>query len=451
MKDVLTTTYLLRVAQAMCDSAYWEDIGPDLIANGITGEWDEVSGSCKGQEIYRAYAAMFARISQAVYNTLSQHLILLALSQQAGTGTITIRVIPAIQPIGVTLMPGSSFKTASGNIIYLLEKITFGKGVQSASGTYAVLLKDFQGGCRANEDMEFETVIFESGSLYDPADVDELLEFVSNTESSQSNLDYLRQLAYERGLDRFEGEDDDRFRTRLRKLPDVITPAAIERVVNEILYPYSEKCDILTHQQYGIALYARRSIGGSGGGPTEVGTYYCYYVNDYYPGTYYWAGLYDCYYGYSYVGGSGGGVNYLQDTEAPLWPNDGGASYNLQSVNYRNHLNVPLSKLWMRAAFTIMFPELLVEVESDMIQPSAYRSATLSGLSGRQYAAVLSGKGFDSILTGNLASYIGARGKTYLADTAYIRRNAVYANIMATVDKIKAAGVKFRIQHKVEA
>jgi hypothetical protein len=74
-------------------------------------------------------------------------------------------------------------------------------------------------------------------------------------------------LGSERGLPRLEGETDIAYRRRIRTLPDVLTPAAIERVVEAYLEGTGATFEFLEPWEYGFAFGADPEGAFGSGGP----------------------------------------------------------------------------------------------------------------------------------------------------------------------------------------
>lgn len=196
-----------------------------------------------GYEVLRAWAAVAARLSEAVGRLSDQSLILTATSGTRATGTVELfRPQPNAEGITVVVKAGTVVSTSKGGRTFeTVTDVTF----------LAAELGPFQVGVRATaEGPEWNVpgpLLALDGTLLEgeidtidtlveePALGDTTIRVRQVGDPCAGGLDAgLDQQGRDRGIVRAADEGDEDYRARIRALPDNISPTAVERALVRI-------------------------------------------------------------------------------------------------------------------------------------------------------------------------------------------------------------------------
>lgn len=201
-----------------------------------------------GYEVLQGYAALFARLSQAVETLGCQSFILTAPSGSYATGTVELyRARPNPEGITVVVKAGTVVECSRGGQRYATTAdVTF---APADLGPFQVGVQALAYGCNFNvpgasvsagwEPLPGEIDLIRT--LVEDPDYGDPEIFVRQTSvwtggGSDAALD---QHGADRGLPRITGETDDVYRVRIRTLPDNISYDAFERNIRRYLLPYN--------------------------------------------------------------------------------------------------------------------------------------------------------------------------------------------------------------------
>lgn len=196
-----------------------------------------------GYEMLQAYAAIGARISQAVAHIANGSYIATAQAGSYSEGTVDFVRSEATWG-AFTLLPGTVVGTVDGYTFTTLAPVTFGATEQgpkrvAVRATVRSWLYDQPGRVDLDDgevlpgaiDRLIQPVL-PNGGNFDPTI---RVEQAAATVGGASPM--LDGLGYDRGIIRAVGEADDSYRLRCALLPDTVTPNAISRTLDQILGP----------------------------------------------------------------------------------------------------------------------------------------------------------------------------------------------------------------------
>jgi hypothetical protein len=207
-----------------------------------------------GYEVLQAYAAMWERVSEAAVNSLN----VFTLSSQGGQlaqGYVVLTRNSGDLP-AETVKAGTMVTTSNGNrVFFTTDDAVFAAGATIATsattGQQSIPIQaaaqDWQwnvpgqanaanGDALAGDvDTIYLPLVLDANGeiIYDPAIA--VTNVVPTTGGRPAILD---QLAADQGLSRLSGESDIALSTRLRQLPDTVSPGAIQRIIQRVLGPY---------------------------------------------------------------------------------------------------------------------------------------------------------------------------------------------------------------------
>ena len=194
-----------------------------------------------GWEAMQMFAAIGARVSEAVVNDLSGGLIATAAGGSPAHALLTLTRPDALAG-ACTVKKGSQVATADGLRFLLLEDVAFG-ALDTTGNPTPVLCRAPVASYAYNRPGPTYTASAETlpgdivrlaKSYTVPAYADPTITATQVADASGGVTAFLDILGSDRGLDRARGETDATYRWRIRQLPDVVSPAAIRRALQAV-------------------------------------------------------------------------------------------------------------------------------------------------------------------------------------------------------------------------
>lgn len=235
-------------------TAYTQQDLLDLLERVLSAEYlVPLQDPGPGYEILQAFAAMYARVSQANETAGQDAQFLTANSGAKATGTVRLsRPSPHPDGISVTVKAGSVLTTSLGGRDFVtVEDVVF---APADLGPKTVDIEAVSVGYDWNVPGEVTTAAGEllAGDidtvkvlLEDPDYGDVTIEVYQIAPTTGGKDAALDGLGADRGLPRLVGEPDDAYRARVRALPDTISPAALKRAIESLLSPYGGSYDFI--------------------------------------------------------------------------------------------------------------------------------------------------------------------------------------------------------------
>jgi hypothetical protein len=195
-----------------------------------------------GYEIFQSDAKVGERVSLAIDRTQAAALIMFATGGSFATGLVTFtRPAPGTPFI---LMRGTTVSTEGGRDFVLTQDLEFDGATTALSGTVQAVAKGYEWNLRGS----FTAL---NGDLI-PGPIDRVKLSFQDPPLTELNLGIaavqggtaggspgtLDALGKDIGFVRRDFETDYAYRIRLRSLPDVVSPAAINRIVTALLAPF---------------------------------------------------------------------------------------------------------------------------------------------------------------------------------------------------------------------
>lgn len=198
-----------------------------------------------GYEVLQASAKGGARVSLAVERASASLFFLSATGGAYATGSVHLfRPAPHPEGIDVVVKRGTIVMSSVGGRRYFTtEDVTF---VAAALGPFLVGVQAEAQGYEWNEPGpritaagvvlpgEIDTIVT---LVEEPAVGDITIRVLQVTDTIGGKDATLDALGGDRGMPRVDGEADDAYRGRVRALPDNISPDAIERALQQLLFP----------------------------------------------------------------------------------------------------------------------------------------------------------------------------------------------------------------------
>lgn len=202
-----------------------------------------------GYEVLAAHAACAARASQAAHRNYRNSFILSAVDGACAAGSVEVSRPSSAH--GATVLKAGSVLLASrtGRRYIVLDDAGFGS---SALGPITVRVRAESMGYEWDAPSAFTAANGEAvpgaidtieRAVLDPPYSDPTLTVAQSNAITGGAPPALDMLGADRGLPRHEGEDAARYRQRLRRLPDTVTPGAMRRAINEAFAPYGASVD----------------------------------------------------------------------------------------------------------------------------------------------------------------------------------------------------------------
>lgn len=194
-----------------------------------------------GYEYLQAVAAMVARVSQAIAHVGSGGYILSATGGSYATATVALSRT-STEYGALSVLAGTLVGTPDGYLYATQADVPFGA---SDVGPYSVLVKAVTRGWMWNNE---GPVIAASGDVIPgpirrmvkplvsgPNYFDPTLVVAQVTAATGGSAPMLDGLGLDRGMARQIGETDADYRRRLVLLPDTVTPAAMQRILKQLI------------------------------------------------------------------------------------------------------------------------------------------------------------------------------------------------------------------------
>lgn len=201
-----------------------------------------------GYEVLQAAAAMGARLSQAIERFACGAYILSSVGGTKAVGTVEL-YRPTINTEGITVVvkKGTVVKSSRGGRKYAtLTDVTF---LATDLGPFTVNVEALLEGYEYNEP---GIVVAADGGVLE-GEIDTIDILVEDPELGDTTLRVRHPVATAGGRDstldqhgrdrlilRGTGESDDAYRGRIRALPDNISPNAVDRALQQLLYPVGQ-------------------------------------------------------------------------------------------------------------------------------------------------------------------------------------------------------------------
>lgn len=193
-----------------------------------------------GYEVLQAWAALFARVSEAMARLGKQSLILTATGGARAEGVVELyRPSPNAEAITVVVKAGTRVKTSKGGRTFeTLADVSF---APADLGPFQVAVRavaegpewNVPGALLARDGTPLEGEIDTIDWLVEDPPLGDVTVRVRQTAVACSGgVDAgLDQQGADRGILRSSGEGDEPYRARIRALPDNISPTAVERAL----------------------------------------------------------------------------------------------------------------------------------------------------------------------------------------------------------------------------
>lgn len=228
------------------DQAYFLSVADQTL------EQDYVKGlqAGEGYEILQAQARIFARVSQAVKRNADGMLVAYAKGGKLAEGSVEFYRTSAT--LGAfTVLAGTIVSASGGRFFRTLEAAAF---TSLDLGPHAVRVRSvFQdyghnvlgqtitsAGHTINGEIDTVVTLLEDPPLHEPNVKVRQITDLQNGRQPQLDL-----LALQEGLSRRNRETDESLAYRTRNLPDNLTPAAIERQVQNLVEPYGLRYEFI--------------------------------------------------------------------------------------------------------------------------------------------------------------------------------------------------------------
>jgi len=213
------------------------------------------NGEGPGYEVFKALAKVFARASLAVGRAECTALLLAATGPRYSTGVVEF--YRSVTTAGSLVIKAGTIVTTSksGRDFAVVADVTMA-GLTISANVQALVASyqwDVTGQVIISQGVlpgEIDTVKFPIQSSLAPARLGDpyadptvmVRQFATFSGGLPAALD---QLGSDRGIDRVPSETDSHYRARVRSLPQVITPDAIERVLVDLLSPLGIAFDLI--------------------------------------------------------------------------------------------------------------------------------------------------------------------------------------------------------------
>lgn len=196
-----------------------------------------------GYEIFQAQAAVAERLSTALHEVECGLVMLYAGGPQYAAGTVQLYRETAAAG-AVTVKAGTLVSTSVGGRQFeLTEDAAFGGSDLQITASVKAVAPGFEYNVRGQRTTlggeilpgEIDTI---DVALQSPGFGDPTIQVKQEAGIDGGYPDWLAGHGANRGLAQFSGETEDAFRSRMRSLPDTVTPAAVARLATRILGPY---------------------------------------------------------------------------------------------------------------------------------------------------------------------------------------------------------------------
>lgn len=193
-----------------------------------------------GYEFLRAVAMMTARVSQAIAHVGTGQYIRSATGGSYSTGTVELYRDSTLGS-AITVEAGTIVGTADGYLYATTAPVSFISGTDV--GPYSVGVQALVRGWLYDQPGPFTTAggelipgpvsVAVTPLVAAPVYFDPSLKVRQVTAMTGGSAPMLDGLGYDRGMPRTVGESDAAYRSRMMTLPDTVTPAAMQRIIDE--------------------------------------------------------------------------------------------------------------------------------------------------------------------------------------------------------------------------
>lgn len=193
-----------------------------------------------GYEFLRAVAMMTSRVSEAIAHVGTGQYIRSATGGSYSTGTVELY---RDSPLGsaITVQTGTIVGTADGYLYATTAPVSFTSGTDV--GPYSVGVQALVRGWLYDQPGPFTSAggelipgpvsVVVTPLVAAPVYFDASLKVRQVTAIAGGSSPMLDGLGYDRGVTRMVGETDAAYRSRMMTLPDTVTPAAMQRIIDE--------------------------------------------------------------------------------------------------------------------------------------------------------------------------------------------------------------------------
>jgi len=209
-------------------------------------------GDGRGYELLQARAAVGARMSLAVARLGRGAYITTSEGGAHATGSVSLTRLASGGLAAVVVKAGSRFTTPDGGVLYeALADTTF---AAADAGPHTVAVRCITPGWEGNQPAPFTAASGEAipgpvsvcdRLLLDPPYGDTTIACAQVGEITGGRAPMLDGLGADRGMPRETGEPDNRYRLRLRGLPDTVSPGAVLRAAHSALDPAEETFEFI--------------------------------------------------------------------------------------------------------------------------------------------------------------------------------------------------------------
>lgn len=227
----------------------------DVVRRITPGHYHETleSTADSGWEIHEAQSLALARVSEGVANTQAGLYILQAWGAARASGTARFTRTSGVAG-AVTIRAGTRLAAAGGRYYITQADVAFASGADLGPHDVAIFAE--RAGVDYNAPAGEVDEITECASGSD----EDATVAVTNPAALTGGLDpTLDALGWDRGVARRAGEGDESYRDRIRSLPDIVTPAAVQRLLDRYgvrwgeVFTWSEAIDLAESWDDGLA------------------------------------------------------------------------------------------------------------------------------------------------------------------------------------------------------
>lgn len=206
-----------------------------------------------GWEIHEGHAVAFARVSDAVANTQAGLYILQAWGAARATGAARFTRTSGVAG-AVTIRAGTRLAAPGARYYVTQADVVFADAADLGPHDVAIFAERSGVGYNAPAGTVETITEYAAGSDEDATVA------VTNTAALSGGRDAtLDALGWDRGVIRRAGEGDESYRDRIRSLPDIVTPAAVQRLLDRygvrwgLPFLWSEAIDLAESWDDGLA------------------------------------------------------------------------------------------------------------------------------------------------------------------------------------------------------
>lgn len=203
-----------------------------------------------GYELFQAFAAVGARMAQAVRGLECGAFVIF--SEDAALALVNVIFARPDTTTGAfTINAGTVVKTSTGGREFVLPvDVSFGALDLSVTASVIAVATGYEWNVRGERATAAGVLLRGEINqvtklLTTPPYVDPRITVRQQQDASGGIDPMLNGIGYDRGIERISGEPAELYRARVRSLPDTVSPAAVARNVDRFLAPYSIGYDII--------------------------------------------------------------------------------------------------------------------------------------------------------------------------------------------------------------